>query len=208
LNAKGLEEVHDRLRQMQVAIDKGSALVARLMRYSRTHVAEIRLVQINDVVNAALELTRPLTTSRVRVKTEISHDLPEVAADPSRLEQVFVNLILNALDAMPGGGELTLSTKLASSDALPRGESGGNKQFVVITVADTGIGIPEHLRRRVFDAFFTTKPDKGAGLGLASARAILEQHKGHIKVESETGSGTTFSIFLPAHPQEEQGIVS
>jgi PAS domain S-box-containing protein len=199
LNEEDLGEIRGRLQQMRVALNKGSALVARLMQYSRMKGAETRSVQINDVVHAAVELTHPLIAGRVRVKTEISPHLPEVEADASRLEQVLVNLILNSFDAMPEGGELTLGTKLVSCDALPSGERDGKKQFVLVTVADTGIGIPEDVRANIFDAFFTTKSDeKRAGLGLAGARAILSEYKGHISVESETGSGTKFSIYLPA----------
>ena len=140
-----------------------------------------------------------LVASRVRVKTEISPHLPKVAADSSRLEQVLVNLIRNALDAMPEGGELTLCTQLASNAAVPAGANERSKQFVVVTVADTGIGIPENLQRSIFDPFFTTKPDgEGAGLGLSSAQAIVRQHNGHIDVQSAPGAGSTFRIFLPA----------
>jgi signal transduction histidine kinase len=159
----------------------------------------MRPVQINEVVSSALELVHPLIGGRVRVKTEVSPHLPEVAADSSRLEQVLVNLILNALDAMPTGGELTLCTKLVSSDAVPGNKSGMNRQIVLITVTDTGMGMPENIRRSIFDPFFTTKPaNEGAGLGLSSAQAIVRQHNGQIEVQSAPGTGTTFRIFLPA----------
>jgi signal transduction histidine kinase len=124
-----------------------------------------------------------------------------VQADSSKLEQVLLNLILNALDAMPDGGELALCTELVSGDAVPCGKNEEKKQFVLITVADTGIGIPENLRLSIFDPFFTTKPaGRGAGLGLSSARLIVRQHHGHIKVQSTPGAGTKFSIYLPLHP--------
>jgi PAS domain S-box-containing protein len=194
-----LEDIHSRLRQMRIALKKGSVLVARLKGYSRTKDVEVHPVQINDVVNAALELTRPLMARRVRVKTEISPHLPKVRADSSRLEQVLVNLILNSLDAMPEGGELTLCTQLASSDAVTGGAKEWGKQCVLVTVSDTGIGIPENLQSSIFDPFFTTKPDgEGAGLGLSSAQAIVRQHDGYIDVQSAPGKGTTFRMFLPA----------
>jgi signal transduction histidine kinase len=199
LGDRNLEEIHSRLRQMRVALKKGSVLVARLKGYSRTKDVEMHPVQINDVVNAALELTRPLMARRVSVKTEISPHLPKVAADSSRLEQVLVNLILNALDAMPEGGELTLCTQLASSDAVTGGAKKENKQFVLVTVTDTGIGIPENLQCSIFDPFFTTKPNgEGVGLGLSSAQAIVRQHDGYLDVQSAPGKGTTFRMFLPA----------
>jgi PAS domain S-box-containing protein len=199
LNDRNLEEIQHRLRQMRVALKKGSILVARLKGYSRTKDVEIRQIQINDVVNTALELTRPLIASRVLVKTEISPYLPKVAADSSRLEQVLVNLILNALDAMPEGGELTICTQLASNAAVPVGVKEKSKQFVLVTVSDTGIGIPENLQCSIFDPFFTTKPEgEGAGLGLSSAQAIVREHNGHIDVQSAPKAGSAFRIFLPA----------
>jgi signal transduction histidine kinase len=183
---------------MAVALKTGATLVSRLKGYSPTQDIQIRSVQINEVVNAALELAHPLLKSRVRVKTEMSDSLPAMQADFSRLEQVLVNLILNAVDAMPEGGELTLGTKLVSSDAVHGRKNEGKEQFVLITVADTGIGIPEKLRPSVFDPFLTTKPGgKGAGLGLSSAQAIVRQHNGHIEVQSTPGAGTKFSIYLP-----------
>jgi two-component system, cell cycle sensor histidine kinase and response regulator CckA len=198
LSDKDPETIHLRLQEMAVALKTGGALVSRLKGYSPTEDIQIRSVQVNEVVNAALELAHPLLKSRVRVKTEMSDSLPAMEADFSRLEQVLVNLILNAVDAMPEGGELTLGTKLVSSAALHGRKNEGKQQFVLITVADTGIGISEKLRPSIFDPFFTTKPGgKGAGLGLSSARAIVHQHNGHIEVQSTPGSGTKFSIYLP-----------
>jgi signal transduction histidine kinase len=199
LDDKGVQEItRVRLQEMAVALKTGAALIARLLGYSRTQDTQIRPVQMNEVVNAALELARPLFKGQVRVKTEMSDRLPAVQADFSRLEQVLVNLILNALDAMPEGGELALRTELVSRDAVNGRKEEGKDQFVLITVADTGIGIPEKLRQSVFDPFFTTKPGgQGAGLGLSSAQAIVRQHNGHIQVQSTLGAGTKFSIYLP-----------
>jgi two-component system cell cycle sensor histidine kinase/response regulator CckA len=202
LKDEGVQETtRARLEHMATALQKATALVVRLMQYSRKPDTQIRPVQINEVVNAVLELARPLIKSPVRVKTEVSHCLPAVQADSSKLEQVLLNLILNALDAMPDGGELAVSTELVSGDAVPGGKNEDKERFVLITVADNGIGIPEDLRLSIFDPFFTTKPvGKGAGLGLSSAQLIVRQHNGHIKVQSAPGAGTKFSIYLPVHP--------
>jgi two-component system, cell cycle sensor histidine kinase and response regulator CckA len=202
--ALGDESVHEitraRMQEMQMALGKGSALVLRLMRYSRKQDTQIRPVQINEVVNLALELVRPLVNSDVSVKTRLSHDLPAMQADSSQLEQVFVHLILNALDAMPDGGELSVCTELVSGDAIPGGNDEEKMQFVLITVADTGDGDPENLLPNIFEPFSTTKPiGVGVGLGLSSARLIVRQHKGHIKFQSGSGEGTKFSIYLPVH---------
>lgn len=203
--ALGDEGVHEitraRLQEMQMALGKGSALVSRLMKYGRKQDTQIRPIQINEVVNAALELVRPLLKSEVGVRTRLSDGLPDVEADSSQLEQVFVNLILNALDAMPDGGELSFSTELVSGDAIPGGNDGKEKEFVLVTVADTGIGIPANLLPNIFEPFSTTKPiGAGTGLGLSSAQLIVHQHNGHINVQSVSGAGTKFSIYLPVQP--------
>jgi PAS domain S-box-containing protein len=199
LGDDGVQEVtRARLQEMRAALDKSAALVNRLMKYSRKQDKPIGPVQVNDVVDAALELVHPLIKSEVRVKTEESHSLPAVQADSSRLEQVLLNLFLNALDAMPDGGELAVRTELVSGDAVSGGNNEGKKQFVLITVADTGIGIPENLLPSIFEPFVTTKPiGTGAGLGLSSAQLIVHEHNGDIKVESAPGAGTKFSIYLP-----------
>jgi two-component system, cell cycle sensor histidine kinase and response regulator CckA len=193
------ETTRERLQQMQVALGKGAALATRLIRNSHTQKIQTRPVQINDIVNSAVELARPLLKSRVRVKTELGCSLPGVEADPSRMEQVLVNLILNAIDAMPEGGELTIHTAVAPADSISAGENENTARFVLITVADTGTGIPENLQDSIFDPFFTTKPDgKGTGLGLSTAYAIVHQHNGRIQLQSAPGAGTKFSIYLPA----------
>jgi len=200
LGDEGVQEItRTRLQEVAAAMKKGATLVARLMQYGSVQDTELRPVQINEVVSSALELARPLIRSPVRVKTEMSHALPAVQGNSSRLEQVLVNLILNALDAMPEGGNLTLSTKLVSSVTGPGIKNERQTQSVLVTVADTGIGIPENIRRSIFDPFFTTKTTgKGHGLGLSSAQAIVRQHGGQIEVHSAPGAGTTFTIRLPA----------
>jgi signal transduction histidine kinase len=202
LGDAGVHEItRGRLQEMQMALRKGSALVSRLMKYSRKQDTQIRPIQINEVLNASLELVRPLLKSEVGVRTELSNRLPDVQADSSQLEQVFVNLILNALDAMPDGGELSFCTQLVCGDAIPGGNDDKKKQFVLVTVADTGIGIPQNLLPDIFEPFSTTKPiGEGTGLGLSSAQLIVHQHNGHINVQSVSGAGTMFSIYLPVHP--------
>jgi signal transduction histidine kinase len=197
------ESAQSRLQQMTAAVKKGAALAKRLTRYSRAKQSQNCSVQINDLVNVALELVRPLVKGRACVKTELGC-VPAVEVDPSRIEQVLVNLILNALDAMPEGGKLTLRTAVVERHALAEidsNESPGKRatSFVCVTVADNGIGISKKLQSKIFDPFFTTKPSaKGSGMGLASAQAIVHQHKGFIKVQSAPGAGAKFSIYLPA----------
>ena len=203
LGDEGVHEItHARLQEMQMALGKGAALVSRLMKYSSKQDTQIlRPIQINHVVNAALELVGPLLKSEVSVRTQLSDRLPDVQADSSQLEQVLVNLILNALDAMPDGGELSFCTELVSGDTIKGGNDEKKRQFVLVSVADTGIGIPEDLLPNIFEPFSTTKLNgTGTGLRLSSARLIVHQHNGHIKVQSVSGAGTKFSIYLPVNP--------
>src|SRR5262249_29267979 len=198
LSEEGVQETNRiRLQQMAEALKKGAALVTRLMEFSRPHESQICSVQINEVVNAAIELARPLFKTGVRVKTELSENLPAVQADPLKLEQVLVNLILNSLDAMPDGGELTFGTGLVRQHRFGRTNE-DDRDFVLVDVTDTGIGIPDDIQRSIFDPFFTTKLEgKGVGLGLSSAQEIIRQHKGHIDLQSAAGAGTKFSVYLP-----------
>jgi len=196
------KSVRNRLNHISVALQKGAALATKLVRQRSGHELRPRPVQINDLILAALELVRPVLKDRVQVKTELA-PLPEVEVDPPRIEQVLINLILNALDAMPQGGELTLRTEVVGRTAVVETELDEPKRkqaksFVCVTVADTGIGIPRNLQNHIFEPFFTTKTfGKGSGLGLASARAVVRQHQGYIQVQSTPLAGTKFTVLFP-----------
>lgn len=164
-----------RLQQVALTVEKGATLSRRLLQYSRAHKLEIQLVHINEVVKTALELVQPLLGNEIRLKTELQQGLPALEADPGELEQVLVNLVMNALDAMPEGGELELRTELAFPATTPGDKDEKPRQYVLISVTDTGIGIPEDFQTRIFELSFTTKPGKGAGLGLSSAYGIIHQ---------------------------------
>jgi signal transduction histidine kinase len=191
------QETSARLEQISVAAKKAAHLVTRLMQFSRTQAIHLRAVQINDVVREVVQLVLPMFRENIVVKSDLSEGLPPIEADPSQIDQVLINLIVNALDAMPDGGELKISTALVDTSAgTPSPDTG--HQFVAISVADTGAGIPEHLQSAIFEPFFTTKPaDKGTGLGLSSAYGIVRQHKGNIKVQSAPDAGTTFVVSFP-----------
>jgi signal transduction histidine kinase len=192
------ETTRARLQLMSLAVKKTADLVNRLVQFSRTQDLPTRWVEVNQMVETGLALVRPMVGSKIRLKTVLHPDLPAIEAAPAEIEQVLVNLVLNALEAMPEGGELTVATDLAGRDAVSCHEGERPEGFVSISVSDTGIGIPESLQSMIFEPFFTTKPPgKGAGLGLSSAYGIVRQHHGSIKVQSQPGSGTKFSIYLP-----------
>jgi len=149
-------------------------------------------VDINDVVNRALDLAaHSAGLQNIQVIKELSPSLPKLMADFDQLQQVCTNLILNAIQAMPEGGRLTLST------------SADNSQ-VKVEVQDTGCGISPENMRKLFTPFFTTKgKGKGVGLGLAVAYGIIQRHQGKIEVQSKEGAGTTFTISIPLHYEEK-----
>jgi signal transduction histidine kinase len=198
------QSTRERLEQTDVALQKGVRLVKKLGLFSRAQELQIQPIEINQAVNTALELARPLLGRRLRVKLALDPDLPMVEGDSGEIEQALVNLILNAVDAMPNGGELSLSTELVQSEPLEKSERPAS--FVLITVADTGVGIPEHIQPRIFEPFFTTKTDKrGTGLGLPSVYGIVQHHHGEIKVHSVPGQGTRFTICLPLPERSSAG---
>jgi CheY-like chemotaxis protein len=153
-------------------------------------------VDLNAIVRDAARLIAPLLGERIRLSTELADDLPMVHADPGQLEQVLLNLALNARDAMPDGGRLRIATAVAETDAGAR---------VSLTIRDTGVGMDAETLPHVFEPFFTTKRvGKGSGLGLATSYGIVKQSSGDIRVESAgPGQGATFTILLPVAPASE-----
>jgi signal transduction histidine kinase len=195
-----IEECQGWLNQIGTAATRAAELVRRLMQFGRTQEMHFGPVQINDVVSSVLQLVSSSFRQNLVVKLDLSRNLPPVKADASQIEQVLVNLIVNALDAMPNGGELRISTTLQRDVDILAEEK--TRATVCITVADTGVGIPQELQSVIFDPFFTTKPTgRGTGLGLSSVYGIVKQHKGRVKVHSVPGAGSAFDIFLPIQRQ-------
>ncbi|HEX7582476.1 MAG TPA: ATP-binding protein, partial [Gaiellaceae bacterium] len=173
------------LGEVRTATARAAALTRQLLAFGRRQVLERTVVDLNDVVIEAQSLLGRVIGEKVRVETKLDPDLVRVYADVGQLGQVLVNLALNARDAMPHGGMLSIVTSNVNGDA-------------VITVADTGHGMDEQTRARIFEPFFSTKPvGEGTGLGLAMVHGIVQQTGGEISVESAPGSGTAFRIAFP-----------
>jgi signal transduction histidine kinase len=190
-------EVQVRLEQISEATNKASGLVKRLMQFSRTQKLDRRTLRVNDIVQDVLRLVRPLLQQNISLELDLAEDLPPIYADSSQMEQVLVNLIVNALGAMPDGGKLKVSTSAAQQTHAS--DQAHGQQFVRVSVTDSGIGIPDELQSAIFEPFFTTKPDgKGTGLGLSSSYGIVRQHNGKIEVQSQPGQGSTFTVSIPA----------
>src|SRR3989440_10265289 len=170
---------------------RASEIVNNLLNFSRTSGAEFTDVDVNKIIHDTLALLEhQFKTAKIRVEDELSHNLPLINGNPGRLQQVFLNLFLNARDAMPSGGTLRVATS--------------NGDGVSVMVSDTGSGIAQEHIQRIYDPFFTTKaapregqPTRGTGLGLSVTYGIIQEHAGKIRVESRPGSGTTFYVDFP-----------
>jgi CheY-like chemotaxis protein len=191
------------LNHIIAASEKAANLTRQLLVFSRKQVMQSQPLALNDLIRNLAKMLARTIREDIRLECLYADPLPFVQADPGMLEQVLLNLVVNARDAMPHGGHLRIATEkrrfdAAQAQANPEARPG---EFVCLSVSDTGTGIaPEHLSR-VFEPFFTTKePDKGTGLGLATVYGIVKQHQGWIELSSKVGAGTRFNIFLPAIP--------
>ncbi len=175
-------------------------IIQRLLDFTRRKVGatERAMVNLNDLTAKTLELlSGQFSVAKVRTRVERSEDLPTVAGDADRLQQVLINLLLNAVQAMPEGGSLSVETKVVRR-TRPGLETNADQAFVSCSVSDTGIGIPPAIKDKIFDPFYTTKEGSGGtGLGLAVCSGIVKEHDGWIEVDDHAGGGTVFRVFLP-----------
>jgi two-component system cell cycle sensor histidine kinase/response regulator CckA len=203
----GLEENH-RLRrfaeEIRKAGEQGAGLIQQLMAVARQRAVEPRLLCLNEVVSEVRNLLTRLIGENIELVAELAEDLGLVKMDPAQVQQIILNLVLNARDAMPDGGRVTLSTRNCdgSKGDGPGAGRDGQSQFcdswVALAVSDTGCGMDAETRARLFEPFFTTKkPGQGNGLGLATVHRIVTHECGTIEVESETGRGTRVVVHLP-----------
>ena len=180
--------------------ERAAKLVRQLLAFSRKQVMQVRTVTIHEILVAISEMLRRTLGETILVKVNETSTPLKINADVGMMEQMLMNLVVNARDAMPQGGTLTISTELVE---ISPSQAEGNQdahpgQFARLSVADTGCGIPPELLPRIFEPFFTTKDvGKGTGLGLSSVYGIAKQHHGWVEVLSQPGQGTTFSIFIP-----------
>ncbi len=187
------------LSAIRDAADRAGGLTRQLLAFSRHQTVKPRAVDLNELVGGIEEMLRRLIREDVNLQVQTRAEPATVRADPGQLEQVIVNLAVNGRDAMPDGGRLTLATDhviLACDDAARLGLSPGGQ--VVLSVTDTGCGMPPEVQARAFEPFFTTKDQKGTGLGLSTAYGIIRQAGGHIAVDSAPDAGSTFRVYLPA----------
>jgi PAS domain S-box-containing protein len=188
------------IEQIQSAAGRAAVLTRQLLTFARREVVQPRVLNLNDVVTNVLKLLQRTLGEHVELATELAEPLDLVLADPGQFEQILVNLAVNARDAMPGGGKLTIQTSNVDVDAayavsrasMPAG------RYVGLKVSDTGTGMPPEIVDRAFEPFFTTKPKgEGTGLGLATIYGIVTQAGGTVRIYSEPGLGTNVTVLLP-----------
>jgi PAS domain S-box-containing protein len=178
---------------------RGAALAKQLLTFARKTDTNLTSVSLNGIVTDASKLLSETIAKTIEITLDLEKGLPVISADATQIHQVMINLCVNARDAMPNGGTLTVTTHLQQGDAIRnKFPNAAARQYISLSVADMGIGMDERTRNRIFEPFFTTKEiGKGTGLGLSVVFGIMESHKGFVNVESEPGKGTTFHLFFP-----------
>ncbi len=187
------------------AVERAAGLVNQILTFAHRTPVAIQAVQANDVLKDMARLARETFPKNITMHLELTEPLPAVAADTNQLHQVFLNLSVNARDAMPSGGTLTYRTMLVAGGTLRRKfNEAGRHPYVCVSLSDTGVGMDDTTRRRLFEPFYTTKrAGKGTGLGLAVVYGIIASHKGFVEVESAVNRGTTFHLYLPVAEEEQ-----
>jgi PAS domain S-box-containing protein len=194
------ERFNESIDAINQAVDRGTALVRQMLTFARQTDVEFQALNVNDLLG---EVTKMLTATfprTIEIVRQHEPNFPLVTADQTQLHQVFLNLFVNARDAMPDGGKISVSTKTTPGTVVrQKFPTALRDSYVHISVADTGIGMNEATRKRIFEPFFTTKElGKGTGLGLSVVYGVMQSHEGFVDVESERGRGTTFHLYLPA----------
>lgn len=205
------DPIRTRVEQIRRAGERAAGLTRQLLAFSRKQVIAPTVLDLNVLVADLEKMLARLIGEHIHVSTNLADDLRAIKADPSQLEQVIVNLVVNARDAMPEGGHLTIATAnvLIPREDFRRYPSLASGPFILLSVTDTGHGIDEETRQHIFEPFFTTKgAGKGVGLGLATTYGIVQQNGGVIELVSEVGRGATFKVLLPATDEPSPPVAS
>jgi signal transduction histidine kinase len=196
------------VEEIRLAAERAAALTRQLLAFSRKQLLTPRVIDLNEVIRGMEPMLRRLIGEDIVVQIVGEQDLGHITADKGQVEQVLLNLCLNARDAMAGRGKLTIETaNLHVEDADATAHPGvGPGDYVAILVSDTGIGMPQEVRDKAFDPFFTTKEaGKGTGLGLSQVNGFVTRSGGHCTIRSEPGHGTTIKLYLPRYFGGPQG---
>jgi two-component system, cell cycle sensor histidine kinase and response regulator CckA len=189
------------LQAITSAANRASTLIRQLLMFSRKQVMQFRYLDANEILHNAIKMLERLVGEHVKIEFQPHKLLPTIHADSSMVEQIAMNLAVNARDAMPNGGRLSITTSLENihRGSTPMDPEPREGKFVCLTFTDTGCGMDTQILNRIFEPFFTTKPvGKGTGLGLSTVFGIVRQHQGWVDVESKPNKGTTFRIYFPS----------
>jgi two-component system CheB/CheR fusion protein len=197
------EQLVEPINVIQETIERASAVVQQLLTMARKTESKVQRVNANALLKSLATVLRETLPKTIEVTLDLPRDLPFITADTNQMMQALLNLCINARDAMPDGGKLTLSTSVVPGSTLPDYEQATADQYVCIEVTDTGSGVDESIQHRIFEPFFTTKDSgQGTGLGLAVVYGIVRRHDGFIQVESKPMDGASFRIYLPLISEE------
>ena len=203
---RGGDPIKDSVEQIFIAGNRAARLTRQLLAFSRKQVLAPTILDVNALLHDMEKMLGRLIGEDIELQFHLGSNLWKTRVDPGQVEQIIMNLVVNARDAMPQGGRLVVSTSNTEINALPAAARAEvhPREYVVIQVADTGCGMDEATLARIFEPFFSTKGEQGTGLGLATVYGIVQQSNGHIDVRSSPGGGTTFSIFLPRSAEVER----
>ncbi|HEV3409811.1 MAG TPA: ATP-binding protein [Chthoniobacterales bacterium] len=204
--ARRPELIPGAIKVIKDTVDRGAALVQQLLTSARQTEAHLTPVDLNTLVRDLERMLSATFPKMINFDLQLQPDFPPITADRSQIHQVLLNLCVNARDAMPNGGTITLQTSIVSGERLPESFTGAEaKDYACIRVSDTGTGMTAEVKSHIFEPFFTTKERaKGTGLGLSVVYGVVNNHRGFVHVDSEPGDGTTFSVYLPLLPTQEQ----
>ncbi|MDE1152445.1 MAG: ATP-binding protein [Micavibrio sp.] len=201
-NAEATAMISPKVEAIETAARKGADLVRHLMVFTRQRELKEEIIVLNSCINSTIGLLRRTLGERVEIDAKLAEDTWPVCIDVNLFENALINIAVNARDAMPKGGKIWISTQNVNVDdeytRVHPDMSADN--YVMVSISDSGTGMPEEVRQRIFEPFYTTKPaGEGTGLGLSMVYGFIKQSGGHVQVESELGQGTTFHIYLPRH---------
>jgi two-component system cell cycle sensor histidine kinase/response regulator CckA len=188
------------LDEIRSASDRAVALTRQLLAFSRKQTLKVAPTDLNEIIASMRNMLERLISEDISIRSQLARNLPAILADRVQVEQVVMNLVMNARDAMPRGGVIAIDTKRVDADAVQSAahEPVDPGRYVALTISDTGHGMDAAMQARIFEPFFTTKgAGEGTGLGLATVYGVVQQLGGHIVVSSEVGHGTTFSLYFP-----------
>ncbi|MEH6403925.1 MAG: ATP-binding protein [Sneathiella sp.] len=202
--------IYDRAQQAKQSVERGADITRKLLSFSRKELHHVQATAVNVLIETLLSLIAKSLTVSIEIKTHLADTLWTVDMDPGDFEDAILNLALNARDAMPDGGTLSIATenKVLNEEFVKQNSNATNTDYVRVSIEDTGAGMTDETKDRIFEPFFTTKDKgKGTGLGLSMVYGFVERSGGFLKIESKVGAGTTFNLYFPRSANQETNLI-